>query len=306
MPVSEHIPVLVDECVHHLDIQQEDVIVDATFGQGGHAHALYDKMKSGKLIAMDLDPGQMSQHRRFEDGPAKIFHFVHSNFKHIERQLKYLKIDRVSCVLCDLGLSNFQLKASGRGFSYQKDEPLDMRFNGSSAGWNAQHVVNTFNPSKLAEIFRDYGELKNARKLGWTIHERRKSEPIVTSFQLRDIALEVSREKNRNRYLSKVFQALRIHVNDELNALKEFLENATRVLKTGGRLVVISYHSLEDRLVKRYMAHGNFTGTPEKDFYGNPIRPMKPLVKKPVTPGEEEVSSNPASRSAKLRVAQKL
>ncbi len=296
--IHYHEPVLLNEVIEGLNIKHSGIYVDATFGGGGHARAILGKLKKGKLIAFDHD----------EDATANIpdderLLFINQNFRFTKNFLQLHKLLPVDSLFADLGVSSHQIDSSQRGFSARFSGPLDMRMN-RSAVKTAADIVNNYDEKKLFKILKLYGELKNAAIVSKAIVEERKSKKIENT---RDLALILERfapKRRRNQFLARVFQAFRIEVNDELNALKELLEQSVEVLKTRGRLAIISYHSLEDRLVKNFMKSGNFEGIIKKDFYGNKIVPFK-VIKKLIVPSEDEIKRNKRARSAKLRIAEK-
>lgn len=295
-----HSPVLLGPAVGALMTDLSGTYVDATFGGGGHACAILGRLHDGgRLIAFDQD----GDCRPNLPDDARL-QFVAANFRHLLRFLKYYHACPVDGILADLGVSSHQLDTPERGFSYLSDGRLDMRMN-TAAGMTAEDIVNTYDESALGRIFHQYGELHNANRLARAIVQARQSRSIATTRQLAE-ALAPALPGNREyKCLSKIFQALRIEVNREMEALEAFLTQAAEALKPGGRLAVISYHSLEDRLVKNFMRAGNAGGEVEKDMFGNPLAPLKPVNRKPVVPDAEEVNANPRARSAKLRVAEK-
>ncbi len=296
-----HTPVMPRETIEGLNIKPGGVYVDATFGEGGHSRLIFGRLSDkGKLIAFDQD------RRAFDYAiEADNFILIHSNFVYIPNFLKFLGIDKVDGILADLGVSSAHLDMPERGFSYRFDAPLDMRMNREQA-FTAEDVINNYDSDRLIEIFRQYGELYNARQVARAIVEAREKKPIRTTFELVEVVGKLFPPKYRNKNLSKIFQAIRIEVNDELENLKKLLLIGQQVIKPGGRFVVISFHSLEDRLVKNFFKTGTFDGQPQKDIYGNFSVPFKPVNKKVITPGEQEIRQNVRARSAKLRIAEKL
>jgi len=295
---SYHIPVLLGECVEALINDVNGVYVDATFGGGGHSREVLSKLgESGKLIAFDQDEDAA---RNAPDD--RRFTLVQANFSFLKNHLRFLQADRIDGLLADLGVSSHQIDTPNRGFSTRHDARLDMRM-GAGAKKTAEHVINKYSVEQLERVFRDYGELREWKALAAKIAEVRSEAPIKTTGQLMAVAEPVCYDPKRNRFMAKLFQAVRIEVNGEMEALKALLEQGAEVIKPGGKLVVMSYHSLEDRLVKRFMRSGKFEGDIQKDFFGNPIRPFKPLPGMPITPGEEELKRNTRSRSVRLRVA---
>lgn len=293
-----HNPVMLNEAIEGLAVTTGGTYVDATFGGGGHAAAILDKLGDGRLIAFDQD--DEAANNLPEDD--RIL-FLNHNFRYIKNFLKYYGYPKVDGILADLGVSSHQFDKAERGFSTRYDSPLDMRMNKEST-FTAKNVLNEYDTKKLADVFFLYGEIKNARKIADIIAKQRSIKPLETTGQLTDLLKPMAPKKRENKYMAQVFQALRIEVNAELDALKELLEKSVEVLKEGGRLVVISYHSLEDRLVKNFMKSGRFDGKQEKDFYGHLHRPLMP-VGKLQTPCEEELATNNRARSARFRVAVK-
>jgi 16S rRNA (cytosine1402-N4)-methyltransferase len=302
-----HTPVLLSESLELLDIQPDGVYVDLTFGGGGHSRAILERLSAkGRLYGFDQDAEAKAQagSAPFVNDPR--FRFVEGNFRFMRGLLRAEKekVTEVDGILADLGVSSRHFDSVERGFSFRAPAPLDMRMN-QNGKTTAAHVVNTYEPARLIPIFRDYGELEQPHKIAGRIAEARKASPIQTTQELIEAVKPLIPKKDESKYLSKLFQALRIEVNGEMEALKMALEQSLRVLKPGGRLVVISYHSLEDRLVKNFFRTGNFDGAAERDFYGRTATPFEIVTKKAVTPTEAEVERNPRSRSAKLRAALK-
>ncbi|MCB0401608.1 MAG: 16S rRNA (cytosine(1402)-N(4))-methyltransferase RsmH [Flavobacteriales bacterium] len=296
-----HDPVLLKESVDGLNISGDEVCVDVTFGGGGHSKEILKRLNdNGKLFAFDQD--RDAEANALND---QRFQLVQQNYRYLKNYLKFYRAIPVDGVLADLGVSSHQFDEGGRGFSIRFDGPLDMRMN-QTADLTAEHVVNDYEEQDLIRIFREYGEVKNAGKLVHEIMGRRGMGRITTTQELIEVIEVCVPEKLKNKYLAQVFQALRIEVNDEMAALKEMLEQAYEVLKPGGRLSVITYHSLEDRLVKNFIRKGKFEGELEKDFYGNPQVKFKAINRKPILPTSEELNKNNRARSAKLRVAEKL
>ncbi|MFM7015557.1 MAG: 16S rRNA (cytosine(1402)-N(4))-methyltransferase RsmH [Bacteroidota bacterium] len=294
-----HNPVMLKECLDGLMINPDGIYVDVTFGGGGHSKAILNKLSDkGSLIAFDQDEdaiGNLPNDERLI--------FVQQNFRHLERFLKFHEQHPVDGILADFGVSSHQFDVGERGFSIRFDGPLDMRMNQQSV-LTAAKIVNTYTEVDLQNVFSKYGEVINSKTLAQAIVAARISKKIETTQQLIKAIGSAIRGKE-NQYLAQVFQALRIETNDELGALKEFLEQALASLKPDGRLVVMSYHSLEDRLVKDFMKFGSFKGEQQKDDFGNIYRPFKLITKKPMEAGDEELKINPRSRSAKLRIAEK-
>lgn len=294
-----HNPVMLKESIEGLNINPEGVYVDVTFGGGGHSRAILEKLTTGKLYAFDQDEDAVRNKI-----PDERFQLIQQNFKYLKNFLKMFNATPVDGLLADLGVSSYQFDVAERGFSTRFDADLDMRMNRSSK-LTAEVVINTYAEEKLRTVFKEYGEVDNAAKLARLIVSERKTNPIKTIAQLREVIKSCVRKDKENQYLAQVFQALRIEVNNELDALKQLLTQSQEVLKQGGRLVVISYHSLEDRLVKNYIRSGKFEGDAEQDFFGNRITPFKAITRKPISPSEEEIKSNNRGRSAKLRIAEK-
>lgn len=291
-----HLPVMAAECIEALAIQSDGIYVDATFGGGGHAALMLEALgDKGRLFGFDQDPD--AEHNALKD---PRFVFVAHNFRLLRRFLKLHGVTQVDGILADLGVSSHQLDEAERGFSYRFDSALDMRMNPSDERSAAQ-VVNTSSAEMLQDIFSKYGEVRNARSLAQQIVEARQGRPIQTIGDLLS-AIEPLIRGNRARYLSQVFQALRIEVNDEMGALTDLLQQSFEALRPGGRLVVMSYHSLEDRIVKNFLKTGNADGEIQQDFYGNIYRPFDFPKEKMVQASEEELRRNPRARSAKLRV----
>ena len=295
-----HVPVLLDESIEGMNLQPGGVYVDVTFGGGGHSKEILRRGESSiRLFSFDQD----------EDAEKNIvndqrFTFVRSNFRYLHNFLRYHNVEQVDSILADLGVSSHHFDDSERGFSFRFDGNLDMRMN-KRAGMTAADVVNTYDEERLADIFYLYGELKNSRKLASAIVKARNNRQIVTIGDFLDIVKPMFGREREKKELAKVFQALRIEVNQEMEALKEMLYAATEALKPGGRLVVITYHSLEDRMVKNIMKTGNIEGKAEQDFFGNVQTPFRLINNKVITATDEEVTRNPRSRSAKLRIAEK-
>ena len=295
-----HIPVLRDACVEGLDINSDGIYVDVTFGGGGHSRAIFDKLSSkGVLYALDQD--RDAQRNTWE---ASNFHFIQSNFSFIKNQLKLRGVNKVDGILADLGVSSHQFDEGQRGFSIRNEGALDMRMN-TSGHQNAADVLNNLDEEALISIFRKYGEIKNARRLAYEIVKFRQSNSLETTQDLISFLGDFAPKFKENRYYAQVFQAIRIEVNQEIKALEDLLGQCESLINPGGRLVVLSYHSLEDRLVKNFLKKGNLEGELKKDFYGNPLKPFTEINRKPIIPGEKEQIDNTRSRSAKLRIGQR-
>ena len=298
--LTYHVPVLLKESVDGMNICPNGTYVDVTFGGGGHSREILSRLeKDGRLLGFDQDE---DAERNIVDDPRFIF--VRSNFRYLHNFLRYHDIEKVDAILADLGVSSHHFDDSERGFSFRFDGALDMRMN-KRAGLTAADVVNTYAEERLADIFYLYGELKNSRKLASVIVKARANGQIKTIGEFLEIIKPLFGREREKKELAKVFQALRIEVNQEMEALKEMLTAATEALKPGGRLVVITYHSLEDRMVKNIMKTGYVEGKTTQDFFGNLQTPFKLVNNKVIVPDEEEIERNPRSRSAKLRIAEK-
>ncbi len=301
-----HTPVLFNQCIEALDIKPSGIYIDVTFGGGGHSRGILEKLNTGKLYAFDqdLDAGENAQSLSKELDDQRSFTFIDSNFKNLKRFMKFYGVTQVDGILADLGVSSHQFDQGSRGFSTRFDGNLDMRMDQKSK-ISAVDIVNDYEEADLVHILSAYGEVKNARTLARSIVLARQHK-IKTNKDLKDIAMKHAPRGREYKYLAQVFQAIRIEVNDEMTALHEFLAQTEEVLKPGGKLVVMSYHSLEDRPVKNFLNTGNIKGRMEKNFFGHEIRPFKPLTRKPITPSEEEVTENKRARSAKLRIGERL
>lgn len=296
---SYHVPALLNETISGLDIKPDGVYVDVTFGGGGHSREILKKLGAkAKLIGFDQD----------EDAIQNIvsdsrFVFVKSNFRYLSNFLRYHDIEKVDGLLADLGVSSHHFDAADRGFSFRFDAELDMRMNTKST-LTAAVILNTYTEEQLADVFYLYGELHNARKIARTIVNARIQAPFGRIFQFIEVLKPFFGREKEKKDMSRVFQALRIEVNKEMDVLKSLLEQSLKVLKPGGRLVILTYHSLEDRLVKNFFRSGNFEGKLEKDFFGNILSPLKVINNKVIVPDNEEIERNPRARSAKLRIAE--
>lgn len=293
-----HIPVMLNECLEGLNINPGGTFVDVTFGGGGHSRAILDKLETGKLIAFDQDDD--AQANALNDPK---FTLVNHNFRHLKRFLRYHDALPVDGILADLGISSHQIDEPERGFAHRFDAALDMRMNQQS-GPSAAHLIMDYPEEELQRVFRWYGELYNAKSIASTIGAARAKGPIHTTGELKSVLHRFAPRGKENQFYSQVFQALRIEVNGELDVLREFLEQSLDVLKPGGRLVVMSYHSLEDRLVKNFIQTGDFEAKDQRDVFGNRIRPFEPIGKA-LKAGNEEIERNPRARSARLRIAEK-
>ena len=295
-----HVPVLLNESIEALDINPDGIYVDVTFGGGGHSRAILEKLSTrGHLFSFDQDFDAMKN--AFQDDR---FTFVRSNFMYLKNFLKYYGVEKIDGLLADLGVSSHHFDDEERGFSFRFNAPLDMRMN-KSTSVSASDVLNTYPESKLTNIFSLYGELSNAKKIAHTIVQKRNDNPIIDTNQLLDIVKPYFMREREKKDLAKLFQALRIEVNNEMLVLRKMLNQTAEVMNSNGKLVVITYHSLEDRIVKNFIKSGNCEGDIQKDFYGNIISPFKALNNKVITPSEIEMNANPRSRSAKMRVAVK-
>ena len=299
-PEVYHVPVMLAECMDALAIRPDGVYVDVTFGGGGHSREILKHLSDkGRLIAFDQDPDAV---KNALDDPR--FTLVHHNFRFLKNNLRLLGLRQVDGVLADLGVSSHQFDSAERGFSIRYEADLDMRMDQVSE-LDAKMLLNTYSEADLHRIFGMYGEIQNARSLASTIVTARLNSPIQTVGELKEVIKRLVPKGKEHKYHAQVFQALRIEVNGELDALQEFLEQTVDVLREEGRLVVMSYHSLEDRLVKNFIQKGKFKGEVEKDFYGNEIKPFKAVSRKAVTASAEELELNNRARSAKLRIAEK-
>jgi 16S rRNA (cytosine1402-N4)-methyltransferase len=294
-----HIPVMLKECIDGLNIKPDGIYVDATFGGGGHAYEILKHLSRGKLFAFDQD-----QDAAANVVPDERLIFIQANFRFIKNFLYYYSIEQVDGILADFGVSSHDFDQAERGFSFRFDSPLDMRMN-REASVSARDIVNNYDQKQLEYIFKRYGEIKNASRLARTIINARLTAHVNTSGELLAAIAECVPKKIEKKYLAQVFQALRMEVNDETGALKDFLVASFDMLSPGGRLVLLTYHSIEDRLAKNFLRSGNFEGNLEQDFYGNFITPFELINRKVLTPADKEVLDNPRSRSAKLRIARK-
>lgn len=295
-----HIPVMLSECIEGLNINPDGVYVDVTFGGGGHSKEIFKKLSpKGKLIVFDQDPDAIAN-----TWEAPNFYFVAANFSFLSNHLRMMGIKEVDGILADLGVSSHQFDEETRGFSIRANAPLDMRMN-KSGELSAEFVVNEYSERDLINLFRTYGELKNARKIAAEILSARSSKRIKTTSDLMQVLSKCAPKFKEHKFFAQVFQAIRIEVNQELDVLEKFLEQTEKCIKPGGRLVVMSYHSLEDRLVKNYMKRGSVHGEINKDFFGNVLKPFTEVNRHPIIPAEEEIEKNTRARSAKLRIAER-
>ena len=301
MPIETyHIPALLKESINGLDIKPEGIYADVTFGGGGHSRAIMSALgPEGRLYGFDQDID--AQANSINDSR---FTFVYSNFRFLRNFMLYYGVEHLDGIMADLGVSFHHFDSPDRGFSFRADGPLDMRMN-RNATLTAAKIIDEYTVDQLTQLFRLYGELRQSRQIAQTIEKARRQAPITSTARLLDVIRPCRDPKHEKKELAQGFQALRIEVNDEMDALRQFLEQALLTLKPGGRLCVITYHSLEDRLVKNFMRSGNFDGKIETDFYGRSLAPFRLLTSKPVSPGQDEVDRNPRSRSAKLRIAQR-
>lgn len=296
-----HIPVMLEECIEALAIDPNGIYVDLTMGGGGHTREILTHLSDkGHLYSLDQDPDAEN------NAPQDERHtFVASNFRFVRGALRHRGVEQVDGILADLGVSSHHFDAKHRGFSFRGDAPLDMRMN-TREGRTAADIVNTYTNDALAKIFSEYGELDTTWKIANCIERARAEKPITTTAELVEAVKPCTPPKDEAKFLTKLFQALRIELNGEMEALKMALEQSLKLLKPGGRLVVMSYHSLEDRIVKNFMRSGNTEGVIEKDFFGRATTPFKVITRKAIIPSNEEIESNPRSRSAKLRVAERI
>ena len=295
-----HIPALLKESIDGLNIQPDGIYVDVTFGGGGHSTEILKRLKSGKLIAFDQDE-DAAKNTTADDR----FLFLHQNFRFLKNNLQFNNIKSIDGLIADLGVSFHQFDEPERGFTFRQDAPLDMRMN-KTGSVTAAHLLKTMDEASLADIFYRYGELSDSRRIAREIVAARVAKPMETVNDIIDTIGKLAPYRQEHKYYAKLFQALRIAVNHEIDYLQEMLEQALSVLNTGGRLVVISYHSLEDRVVKNFMKTGNFEGEGKKDFYGNIETPFRIINRKGTTPGDEELAINNRARSARLRIVEKI
>ena len=297
-----HNPVMLTECLEGLNINPKGTYLDLTFGGGGHTRAILQKLDGGKIYSFDQDDDAV-QNADAIDNPS--FQLIEANFRDVVKYLRLYGVTQVDGVLADLGVSSHQFDVVDRGFSFRGDAPLDMRMN-QSFGQTAAEVLNTYLEKDLHYIFGVYGEVRNAKTLAALVVKSRINEPFKSTFQFVEILRKISPRGKEVKYFAQVFQALRLEVNSELAALEEMLLQMNDVIKVGGRLVVMSYHSLEDRLVKNFINKGVLKGEPEKDLYGNTDNKFKSVTRKPIIPTEEEIAENNRARSAKLRIAERI
>ncbi len=295
-----HIPVMLEECLNALDIRRDGIYVDVTFGGGGHSSEIFKKLNQhGRLIVFDQDPDA-----RKNAWEAPNFSFIAANFAYIANHLRLMGVDKVDGVLADLGVSSHQFDEQERGFSIRGEASLDMRMN-QSGELTAADVINDYDENALLYMFRNYGEIPNARRLVNAIVSARLNGKIKTTQKLLDVVTPCAPKFKEHKYFAQVFQAVRIEVNNEMGVLEDFLKATENVLKPQGRLVVMSYHSLEDRMVKNYMKRGSIDGKLKKDFFGNLLKPFNEVTRKPIVASEGEIEMNSRARSAKLRIAER-
>jgi len=298
-----HTSVMLHECIDGLRIDPAGTYVDVTFGGGGHSKAILAKLgPEGRLFSFDQDPDAWEQAEKIEDERLTL---ITANFRYLEKYLRLHRVKQVDGILADFGVSSFQLDAPERGFSIRFDGPLDMRM-GPSASMTAAELLNGYSATELQRILGMYGEVKNARTLAQAIIQARTRKPLETTQEFKEILNKLAPKHREFKYFAQVFQAIRIEVNQELAVIEEFLAQTPAVLKPEGRLVVMSFHSLEDRLVKNFIKAGNVEGKEDKDLFGVVHRPLESVIRKPITASEEELKINPRSRSAKLRIASKI
>ncbi len=298
-----HVPVMLKECIDGLNIKPDGIYVDVTFGGGGHSKEILKHLsEAGKLFGFDQDVDAKANAEAIEN---RSFTFVQANFRYLKRYLKLHGVTQVDGILADLGISSHQIDEASRGFSTRGNAELDMRMDRSAAK-SAKTVVNEYEEKELHKILGIYGEIRNAKSLASAIVSQRFAKPFQTTFDLIELLKKFAPRGKENKYYAQVFQAIRIEVNEEMAVLEDFLSQSAEVLKPGGRLVVMSYHSLEDRMVKNYINKGKVFGEVEKDFFGNELKPFEAINRKPVTANQQELTVNSRSRSAKLRVAERI
>ena len=296
-----HVPVLLQESIDGLNIKSDGIYVDVTFGGGGHSREILSRLgKNGHLYSFDQDAD--AEKNIIDDDR---FTFVRSNFRYLRNWMRYYEVEAIDGLLADLGVSSHHFDDETRGFSFRFDAPLDMRMN-KRAGRTAADIVNEYDEAKLADVFYLYGEMKNSRRIANAITTYRQQRKIETTADLMAATEKLMRTEKEKKDLARLFQALRIEVNHEMDALRDMLSSASQLLKTGGRLSVITYHSLEDRIVKNVMKAGNAEGKIEQDFFGRISSPFRLVNNKVITPNDDELLTNPRSRSAKLRIAEKI
>jgi len=298
-----HVPVLFNESINALNLKAGSVAVDVTFGGGGHSKEILNRLgKKGTLVAFDQDDDAVANANLVED---ERLIFVNANFRFLVNFMKFYDLMDADAILADLGVSSHQFNTGDRGFSIRVEGKLDMRMN-QNADLSAHKVINQYHEKELFRVFNSYADLTNTKKVVFTITHARKKKNIETTKELVDLLKGLVQGNKMNQFLAQIFQAIRIEVNDEMGALMELLEQSAKVLKKGGRLVVISYHSIEDRLVKNFLRSGSFEGELEKDLYGKILKPFDAINNKPIIPTDEEIERNPRSRSAKMRIAERV
>lgn len=298
-----HVPVMLTECLEGLAIKAEGLYVDVTFGGGGHSREILRRLgEQGRLFGFDQDPDSRENAKEFD---TRSFTFIQANFRYLKRYLKLHGVKQVDGILADLGISSHQIDVPERGFSTRATAVPDMRMDQKSP-LTARAVLNEYAEADLHKLLGIYGEVKNAKTLATAIVSERFLKPFETTADLLDLLKALAPRGKEYKYFAQVFQAIRMEVNDEMGALEDFLNQSAEVLKPGGRLVVVSYHSLEDRMVKNFINKGKVFGEVEKDFFGNPLKPFKAINRKPITASEEELKRNNRARSAKLRIAEKM
>jgi 16S rRNA (cytosine1402-N4)-methyltransferase len=293
---------MLTECIDALQLQPGGIYVDATFGGGGHSMKILEHLKDGRLIGFDQDDDARKEAEKIE---SRSFTFCQANFMYLKRYLKLNGVTKVNGILADLGISSHQIDSPERGFSTRFDGPLDMRMDTHSTQ-TAASILNEYSEAELHKIFGMYGELKNARTVAKIIVQHRVNKTFARTEDLKTVLQSVAPRGKENKYFAQVFQALRIQVNDEMKALENFLHQCGEIIETEGRLVIMSYHSLEDRMVKNYINKGKVYGDVDKDFFGNEIKPFEAVNRKPIEASEEEIKTNSRARSAKLRIGIKL
>ena len=296
-----HESVLLHESVDGLNISPDGVYIDSTFGGGGHSKQILSKLKDGKLIAFEQDKDALKNKIK---GDSR-FVMISKNFRHLQEELALMGVFAIDGLIADLGVSAYHFTDNNRGFSLKYNARLDMRMN-NELGKDGVFILNMYNRENLSRIFRDHADFKNPKSIVDAIIQSRSQSAINTTFDLKGICAKLSPVKNNNKFFARIFQAIRMEVNDEIGALKELLKQCLDILKPSGRLVVISYHSIEDRLVKSFMKFGNFLNSPKKDFFGNELKSFQLINKKPIVPSVSEIKLNNKSRSAKLRICEKI
>lgn len=302
-----HVPVLLKESIDGLNINPDGIYVDVTFGGGGHSREILSRLSSkGRLFSFDQDADAEQNIRDFDGQQQGVgkFTFVRSNFRYLKNWMRYYGIEKIDGLLGDLGVSSHHFDDEERGFSFRFDAPLDMRMN-KRAGKTAADILQDYDEGRLADLFYLYGELKNSRKIAAAIVNRRKEKPILSTADFQSIVEPLFKKEREKKEMAKLFQALRIEVNHEMDALREMMQATQECLRPGGRISIITYHSLEDRIVKNMMKTGNAEGKVQQDFFGRMESPFQLINNKVIVPSQEELDNNPRSRSAKLRIAEK-